>query len=190
MKRLLLVAFLMIQAGLYAQKPCEYGTSFTDSIGTFKETKQKIVYEKNFGGNSSYIFFSLANVSGTPMLNIQTLQKSKDFMKATCFDRASKIYVQLENGKILTLLIAEEGNCGSVVRDETNAANVRITTASFLFMKNSIEELKKSQIALIRIRYTSETIDYIIKREIASELNGEIFHPKDFFIENLKCIEN
>ena len=190
MKRLLLVAFLMIQAGMFAQKDCEFDSNFTDSIGSYKETKQKIIHEKIFAGNSNNIFFSLVNDEGTPALNFQYIQKSKDFMKATCFDSTSKIYLQLENGKILTLLIAEDGSCGTTVRDEKTGASVRITSATFLFMKNSIEELKKSPVFLIRIKYASETVDYIMKKEIISELNQEKSFPQNFFMDYLKCIEN
>lgn len=190
MKRLLLVAFLMIQAGLFAQKNCEFGTTFTDSIGEYKETKQKIVYEKVFAGTSSNIFFSLANDGGTPLLNLQFIQKSKDFMKATCFDASSKMYLQLENGKIITMIISGEGDCGTTVRDATNTASVRITSASFLFMKNSMEELKKSPVSLIRIKFGTEMTDYILKKEIVSEVNSEKSYPQNFFIDFLKCIEN
>lgn len=189
MKRLLLVAFLMIQAGMFAQKDCEFGSNFTDSIGTYRQTKQKIVYEKVFAGSSSNIFFSLINADGTPALNFQSIQKSKDFIKATCFDSASKIYLQLENGKIMTMIISEEGNCGSTVRDEATGSSVRITSANFLFMKNSIEELKKSPVSFVRIKYASEMVDYIMKREIVSELSKEKSYPQNFFMDHLKCIE-
>lgn len=111
-------------------------------------------------------------------------------MKATCFDSASKIYIQLENGKILTMLISEEGNCGSSVRDESTGKTVRVTSAAFLFMKNSIEELKKSPISFIRIKYAGEMTDYIIKREIISEFNGKKSYPQNFFIDFLNCIQD
>jgi len=189
MKRLLLVAFLMIQAGLFAQKDCDFESNFTDSIGTYKETRQKIMYEKNFGGNSQYIFFSLASENGVPLLNFQSIQKSKDFMKATCFNQASKIYIQLENSKIITLVMSEEGNCGSTVRDEKSGANVRVTSASFYFMRNAFEELKKSNVNLIRIKYATETVDYIIKKEIVSELDTKTYTPQNFFMDYLKCVE-
>ncbi|MCY1500441.1 hypothetical protein D3C87_205470 [compost metagenome] len=188
MKRLLLIAFLMLQMGLYAQKPCEYSSNFTDSIGSYKETVQKIVHEKNFAGTSSYIFFSLINASDIPLLNFQAIQKSKDFIKANCFDKNSKIYLQLTNGKIITLLISDEGNCGSMVRDEAQSANIRISSGSFLFMKNTMEELERSPVSLIRVKYATETIDYVMKKELVSELNGEKSYPENFFIDNLKCL--
>lgn len=189
MKRLLLIAFLLLQAGLYAQKPCEYSSNFTDSIGSYKETMQKIVYEKNFAGSSSYLFFSLVNADGVPMLNFQSIQKSKDFIKANCFDKNSKIYLQLANGKIVTLWISTEETCGSMVRDEAQSSNIRITTGSFLFMKNTIEELEKSPISILRIKYATETVDYIMKKELVSELNGEVSYPENFFIDHLKCLK-
>lgn len=189
MKHFFLIALLLTQVGLWAQKDCVFETNMTDSIGTYKETKQKIVHEKNFGGSSSFLFFSLASDNGTPLLNFQSIHKSKDFMKAICFNNASKIYLQLDNGKIITLLISEDGDCGSTLRDEKTGMNMRLTSASFYFMKNSFEELKKSTVTLMRVKYATETIDYIIKKEIISELNGEISNPQNFFIDFLNCIK-
>lgn len=188
MRRLLLLTFLMLQMGLYAQKPCEYSSKFTDSIGSYKETVQKIVYEKNFAGTSSYFFFSLINANDTPLLSVQSIQKSKDFIKAYCFDKNSRVYLQLANGKIITMLIADEGNCGSMIRDESQSSNIRISTGTFLFMKNTMEELAKSPVTLIRIKYATETVDYIMKKELVSELNGEKSFPENFFIDHLKCL--
>ncbi|WP_308131997.1 hypothetical protein [uncultured Flavobacterium sp.] len=188
MKRLLILTFLTLQMGVYAQKSCEYSSNFTDSIGSYKETVQKIVYEKNFAGTSSYIFFSLINANGTPLLNFQNIQKSKDFIKAYCFDKNSRVYLQLANGKIITMLISDEGSCGSMIRDEAQSSNIRISTGAFLFMKNTMEELEKSPITLIRIKYASETVDYIMKKELTSELNGEKSYPENFFIDHLKCL--
>ena len=73
-KAVLLILFLITNA-LFAQKPCEYSTNVTDSIGTYKVTRDYMVYEKNFAGNSSYIFYSLALTDGTPTLNLQLIQE-------------------------------------------------------------------------------------------------------------------
>jgi hypothetical protein len=51
-----------------------------------------MISEKNFAGNSSYIFYSLALTDGLPTLNIQLIQKkAKDFL-ANCFDKDSKLF--------------------------------------------------------------------------------------------------
>lgn len=85
--------------------------------------------------------------------------------------------------------MAEEGNCGSAVRDEATGANVRVTSASFYFMKNAFEDLKKSNVSLIRIKYATETLDYIIKKEFISELDARTYAPQNFFMDYLKCVE-
>ena len=39
-----------------------------------------------------------------PYLNLQTIQKSESFIAANCMDENSKLYLQLMNGKIITML--------------------------------------------------------------------------------------
>ncbi|MCY1235539.1 hypothetical protein D9M72_481580 [compost metagenome] len=75
-----------------------------------------------------------------------------------------------------------------MVRDEAQSANIRISSGSFLFMKNTMEELERSPVSLIRVKYATETIDYVMKKELVSELNGEKSYPENFFIDNLKCL--
>jgi hypothetical protein len=81
MKYALILTFSFLSFNLFAQKPCEYSTNVTDSIGTYKSTADYLISEKIFAGNSNYIFYSLALTDGLPTLNIQFIQKSKDFMK-------------------------------------------------------------------------------------------------------------
>lgn len=187
MKRLLFITFLLLQTVVHAQKPCEFSTDFTDSIGTYKETKAKIMHERIFGNSSNYIFFSLIKANGTPVLKFQLIQKSKDFIKVNCLDEKSKLYIQLANGKIITLVIADEGNCGSMIHDDKQT-NIRITTASFLFLKDTMEELKKSPITMFRLKYASETFDYLTKENLVSELDKETYHPERFFMDDISCV--
>jgi hypothetical protein len=147
-----------------------------------------MIYEKNFAGNTNYIFFSLAVTDGLPTLNVQLIQKSKGFLKANCFDKNSKLFLQLFNGKIITLIHVDEENCGSIIRDDKNFDN-RITTARFMFMKGSMEELKSSAISLMRIKYLTDTEDYVIKKEFQSELDNLVYEPETYFINNLQCVE-
>ena len=188
MKHLFLLAFFLLGLTLFAQKPCEYSTNVTDSIGTYKETKEYMISEKNFAGTSSYIFYSLANTDGVPSLNIQFLQKSKEFIKANCFDKNSKIFLQLNNGKIVTLIHIDQENCGTMIRDDKGFDN-RVNSGVFLFTKDNFEDLKTSAVSMMRIKYLTDTEDYIMKKEFTSELNNQTYFPERYFIENLKCIE-
>jgi len=188
MKNQLLLALSLISSAIFAQKPCEYTTNVTDSIGTYKTTKEYIIAEKNFAGTSNYIFFSLAVSDGMPLLNVQLIQKSKDFIKANCFDKDSKIFLQLNNGKVITLLHIDQENCGTVLRDDKGFDN-RITPGTFMFMKDSFEELKKSPVSLMRIKFLTDVEDYILKKQFTSEMNNEVYEPETYFMQNIHCAE-
>jgi hypothetical protein len=188
MKQAILVIFFLISSNLFAQKPCEYSTNVTDSIGTYKSTKEYMIYEKNFAGNTNYIFFSLALTDGTPTLNLQLIQKSKDFIKANCFDKNSKLFLQLNNGKIITLLHIDQENCGSMIRDDKGFDN-RILTGTFLFMKGTFEDLKSSPVNLMRIKYLTDIEDYVIRKQFQSELDNVVYEPETYFINYLHCVE-
>ena len=56
-------------------------------------------------------------------------------------------------------------------------------------MKDTFEELKKSPISLMRIKYAGETVDYIFKSELTSEIDKVTYYPENYFINYLKCIE-
>jgi len=187
MKHLITLTFFLLTITAFAQKPCEYSANVTDSIGTYKVTNEYLASEKNFGSTSNYIFFSLAQTDGLPTLNLQLIQKSKDFIKANCFDKNSKVFLQLQNGKIVTLLHINQENCGTLIRDKE--FNNRINTGIFMFMKDNYEELKKSPVTIMRIKYLTATEDYIIRGEITSEMNGKAYKPATYFMENIRCVE-
>ncbi|SHH02983.1 MULTISPECIES: hypothetical protein [Flavobacterium] len=188
MKQLITLTLFLLTFTAFAQKPCEYSANVTDSIGTYKVTNEYLISEKNFGGTFSYVFFSLAQTDGLPTLNLQLIQKSKDFLKANCFDKNSKVYLQLENGKIVTLLHINQENCGTLIRDDKGFDN-RVNTGIFMFMKDNYEDLKTSPVLIMRIKYLTDVEDYIVKRELVSELNGKTYQPNTYFMQNIRCVE-
>jgi hypothetical protein len=189
MKQLALAFFFLISCQLFAQKNCEYSTNVTDSIGTYKLTNEYMIYEKNFGGNKNYIFISLALTDGTPTLNIQMIQKSKEFLKANCFDKNSKLFFQLNNGKIVTLLHIDQENCGSMIRDDNGFDN-RVLVGNFMFLKGSFEDLKSSPVNLMRIKYLTDIDDYVFRKEFTSEMDNKVYQPESYFMNYIHCIEN
>jgi hypothetical protein len=188
MNKIALLLIFLINTSLFAQKNCEYSSDVKDSLGTYKSTKEYMIYEKNFAGNKSYIFFSLVATDGTPTLNLQLIQKSKNFMKANCFDKNSKIFLQLNNGKIVTLLNANQENCGTMVRDDAGFDN-RLLTGNFMFIKGSFEDLKSSPVNLMRIKYLTDIDDYIFRKEFTAEMDNKVYQPDSYFINYLHCIE-
>lgn len=188
MKRYLYLSIILFNLNVYAQKPCDISVNVTDSIGNYKTTKDYLLHEKNFNGKSSYIFASLISTDGTPALNLQFIEKSMEFIKAKCFDKNSKVYLQLINGKIITLLHIDKDDCANMVRDDKGFNN-RILTGYFLFKKDGYEDLKNSPVSLMRIIFSTDTEDYILKKELKSELNGNTYEPEYYFNNYLHCIE-
>jgi hypothetical protein len=121
-----------------------------------------------------------------PLLNVQLIQKSKGFVKANCFDKNSKLFLQLNNGKVVTLIHIDQENCGSMLRDDKGFDN-RLTPGTFMFMKDSFDELKKSPVSMMRIKYLTDTEDYVLKKQFTSELNNEVYEPEAYFIQNIDC---
>jgi hypothetical protein len=189
MKHLFLTILILFSFSLFAQKQCEYSTNVVDSIGSYKVTKEYMISEKNFAGTSSYIFFSLALTDGIPTLNIQLIQKSKGFLKANCFDKNSKLFLQLNDGSIISLIHKDQENCGTLLRDDKGFDN-RVTSGEFYFVKDSFDKLKNSPISLMRIKYLTDLEDYAVKKEFTSELDNKVYFPETYFIKNLSCIEN
>jgi len=190
MKSLFIALFLGLSLTVNAQDDeCKFTVTSKEDGQEMKSTREYLMYEKIFAGNSQFIFFSLSNSQGVPVLNYQFLAKGKDFPKVYCMDKNSRIYLQLENGKIVTLISASEDQCSGLVYDSNEQNNIRILTANFLFTKGSFEDLDTSPISFIRVKYTTETVDYNMKKELQSESMGQKYFPELYFIKTLKCIK-
>lgn len=188
MKKIILLLIAIQSYSCFAQKDCEYNTNVTDSIGTYKSTNEFIIYERTFGNSQTALFFSLINAEGLPSLKVQLIEKSTDFISAKCFDKNSKLYFQLNDGKVITLIAVDNEICGESLQNEK--VSNRVLTGYFLFMKDTFESLKNSPISLLRIKYGIETIDYIMKSELVSEIDKKTYTPENYFIDYLKCILN
>ncbi len=188
MKKYFIIVLLCIAHFVSAQKPCDFGTDVKDSLGTYKATKEYLMYESNFGSKKDYIYFSLVNTDGMPALKVQLINKNNGFVKAKCFNNKSKMYIQLNNGKIITLLYQDIDNCGTMLTDE-NKNNVRVLSGAFLFLKGSMEMLKSVPISFIRFKFSIENQDYIISKKLHSELDKLDYSPENYFINYLHCVD-
>ncbi|MFZ4107102.1 hypothetical protein [Flavobacterium sp.] len=148
-KKYLLVLLYFVSLSTFSQKDCEYSSNVKDSIGTYKSTKDYVIHEKVFGNSQTSLFFSLINADGLVSLNFQMVQKSDDFIPAKCFDKNSKIFIQLTNGKVISLLGLEQDSCGNLVRVENK--NCRLLSGYFLFTKDSLQDLKNYPISFFRV---------------------------------------
>jgi hypothetical protein len=160
----------------------------TDST-SLKVLPEVLIDEKIFGHTNEYLFFTLLNTDGVPMLKLQLLQKSKDFIPTKCINKTSKIIVQLKNGKIVSLIANLDENCSVLNYDEKENNNLRILTGYFFFGITNYEELKNSPILLMRIQFSGDSKDYVLKSELNSETLKTKSNPDRYFMDYLKCIE-
>lgn len=188
-KILLPLFFFTLSINIYAQSPCEFAINVTDSAGTYKSTKEFLVHERNLGLSESYIFLSLINSDGTPLLSVKTIQKSSEFISANCMNEYTKVIFQLLDGKIITLLHNSEESCGNYAQNPDDKKNVRFNSGLFLFLKGTMENLQKSPITFMRLQYATGNVDYVIPKEIMSAFTKTTEFPEQFFINNLKCVE-
>jgi len=186
MKKIITLIVCIQSCFSFAQKKCEYSDNVNDSLGTYKATKDYIMHERTFGNTQATVFFSLINADGLPSLKVQFIQKSNDFIAAKCFDKSSKVFLQLTDNKIITLVAIDNETCGEVIKNEN--VNNRILVGYFLFMKDTFEALKNAPIAIMRIKYATDTVDYIVKNELISEIDNQTYQPDTYFVNYLKCI--
>lgn len=189
-KYILVLVTLFIGFNSWSQKKdCSIDFEEKTDSTYIKKTNDVLVHERVFGNNKEMIFFSLLNSDGIPMLGFQQVQKSTEFVPAICFDKNSKIFFQLENGKIVTLINTSEENCSSFNYDESSKSNIKIITNYFLFANENYDELKKSPISLMRIKYVGDNKDIALRSELNSELLKAKSSPSKYFINYLHCVE-
>lgn len=181
---LLLIPFFTI-----AQTNCKYDIEEKTDSTYLKVLPEKVMYERVFGNSKEFIQFSLINNNGVPTLHVQLVEKSSLFLPAKCFDFSSKIVLQLNNGKFVTLKSISENSCSILNYNEEEKANIRILDGYFVFTKTNYEELKSSPISVMRLQFLGDKTDYNIKNELQSEIINETFHPAKYFMEYLKCVE-
>lgn len=189
MKHLFFAACLLFSLTSFAQKDCEYAQNTTDSLGVYKATKDYVMHERIFGSNARYLFFTLINSDGVPMLGLQYIQKSSEFIKSNCLDKNSKMFLQLDNGKVITLLHTPDEQCSAMVSVPGETRNVRLLSGNFLFLKGTIDDLKASPVNLVRLKLGLETLDFALKSKLRSELMEADYEPQTFLMKYYKCVE-
>ena len=189
MKKIYILLLLIPLFSRAQTTDCVYEVEQKTDSTSLKVLSEVLIDEKIFGNTNEYLFFSLLNSDGVPMLELQLLQKSKDFIPAKCINKTSKIIVQLQNGKIVTLLANEEERCSVLNYDEKEKNNIRVLTGFFFFGITNYEELKNSPITLMRIQYVGDSKDYVIKSELISETLNTKSNPDFYFMNYMKCID-
>jgi len=183
-----LFALTTLWSQTQTENPCEWSSDVKDSIGTYKALKDVMWYERVFGGKQLAVYVSLAKENQNLFLEVTHIQKGTGFIPAFCWDKNSRITVQLLGGKALLLPYAGTDLCGSLVKGADGQYH-RVLTGRFSIPKAFVAELKKGTVSLARFKFAAETVDFIIKSELRSEIDKKTYHPEALFKEKLSCLE-
>lgn len=183
-----IISFLLLSFIITAQNNCEFITNVTDSIGTLKETKSVLVHEKVFGNNTDLVFLSLVIANEIPLLKVEIIQKNTDYIAPKCFNKNSKLYFQLANSKIYTFLNAGHDACSDLLYNTKDKVNNRILVGNFFFKKDEFDDFENFSISMMRIKFSTEIIDYILPKSLVSETLKTTSSPENFFKGIYKCL--
>ncbi len=182
--------FILIPVISFGQiKDCQYDFEEKTDSTSIKSLSEQIVYEKVFGTSRKFVHFKLLNNDGVPILNIQYVEKSTEFIPNKCLDLSSKMVFQLANGKFVTLKSISENACSSLLYNEQDKSNIRILEGYFVFTTPNYEDLKTSPLSMMRIQFVGDKEDFNFKDELQSEITETTFYPTKIFMYYLKCIE-
>lgn len=190
MKKITFLFLLFVGLQTFAQEKFTEGKidfhEKNDSID-IKKTVEYIMDEKIFGNKKEVLNFSLVNDGGVLYLHFQLIEAHNDFIPTKCIDKNAKLYIQLQNGKIVTL-ISSGDVCSQLLRNPDTNNNTRVLGNYFLFSKNNFQDLYTSPISMIRINFGTEHKDYVPKKVLISELTKVEYSPENYFINNLKVV--
>lgn len=191
MKNIIRIITLLLLTNLAfgQEKACEFEIEIVTDTSNTKVLKEKIIDENIFGNTTSFLTFKLFVVDGFVGLNLQYLQKSKDFLSPICIDGNTVVYLELSNGKQVKLINSSKNeDCNEIQYDEINKNNLRILSGFFYFTPENFQDLKTEKVYLIKVTANTGDVNFVIKPELNSEIYKEKSTPDTYFIDYLKCL--
>lgn len=191
MNRIFKLAFflLIVHCSFSQEKLCDFEINTVTDTSSTRVLTDEIVDESVFGSTTSFLTFKMFEVDGVLGINIQYLQKSKDFLSPICIDKNTKILLDLSNGKQVKLVNSTDlETCNELQYDAVNKNNLRILSGYFYFTPENFMDLKTEKVYLIKITANTGDINFVIKPKIKSEIYKTETTPDTYFIENLKCL--
>lgn len=87
----ILYLFLFLPTILFSQsKDCVYDMNEKTDSTSLKVLTEQVIHERVYGNSKEFIQFKLLNSDGTPLVNVQLLQRHTEFIPASCFNKSSR----------------------------------------------------------------------------------------------------
>lgn len=180
---------LLFPITVFAQNTdCVYEINQKTDSTSVKSLGAKLMHEKVLGSTSEFLFFNLLQLNGKPVLQIEIIQNSTDFVPTICLDEKSRINLQLYNGKIVTLKSLNESSCSEKVANQEKITT-RVLSGYFTFLDDNYEDLKSNTVSMLRLTLATEIKSYVLNKLLISETLLETTKPESYFKDFLSCVE-
>ena len=187
--------FITFLASLSAYSQCEYADIKYDRSTKLLFLKQYPitldVFETPYNGR--IILATMMRIGDNYTIDLEiTTDSNAQELEPVCFKEGSKLSFGLKNNNIVTLLQKEEIICGIKQSDRKSSYNTVSNYARFIITQEAYDELKKSEIILMKVISEDYTKSFVLKSELEEIINGQVFvtNPTRFFIDNIDCLTN
>lgn len=191
MKYLIILTISMI--GLMTYSQCAYSViDYDRSSGKGYMKSDPITldyYETPFNGR--IIVAHLIRFGSQYFIEIEiTSDSSAQDLEPICFEKGARLSFSLKNRKVVSLSQIEDKICGVKTTDSRSGYTTVSNYARFILTQSVFDELKKSEIVLMKLADTNYDRSFVLKEEIKELFENEtkITNPGKFFIENIDCL--
>ncbi len=191
MKILVQVLFFSFFSIVTAQSPitdCNYKINVDTEEEIFKLTQQSLAEFMVGKGQTVFMYFSLMKQGNIKSVVLHTSLNALEMPPMICYNDKSRITFQLENGDFVPAPFLGEETCGRQTKGEESLNNMT-SEGAFYIDEMSIERLSKSPLKSMRLTTMNTNFDVQFKEVISNKEIVEPIYPREFFIENLGCIE-
>jgi hypothetical protein len=188
MKYSILILLALFSFNTIAQETCDYKINVETDEEIFKLTHESIIDYVVRPDKTIFIYFSLMKEDNVKSVVLHLSLNSTETPPIVCFNEKGKIAFKLESGEFVSAPYLGEETCGRQTQGEESMNN-STSEASFYLDEIALKRLSNSKIESMRIFSARSNFDLELREVIYNDNLAVPIYPKDFFIDNLKCID-
>ena len=188
MRTRLLLALLCLFGSATAQNSCDYKINVDTQEELFQLTQESLIDFTVGDKKTIFVYFSLMKQDSVKSVVLSISLNSQEIPPLICYDKKSRISFKLDNGTYVSAPYLGVDVCARQSKEE-NAMHNSTSEASFYLDSLAVERLSASAVESLRIGTLSTNFDLKLTNVISNEQLVKPIYPKEFFINNLSCIE-
>ncbi|GEQ86305.1 hypothetical protein ULMS_18130 [Patiriisocius marinistellae] len=169
-------------------KICDYKINMETEEEIFKLTQESLAEFMVGNGQTVFMYFSLMKQGNIKSFVLHTSLNAVEMPPIICYNDKSRVTFQLESGEFVSAPYLGEETCGRQSKGEESLNNMT-SEGSFYLDDVSIKRLSNSPLNTMRITTMNTNFDVNFKKVISNEQIAKPIYPREFFVENLSCIE-